>query len=491
MKNNNRFDKLGFTFDDVLLIPAKSDVVPSEVNTQTYLTNKISLNIPICSAPMDTVTDSSLAIAIAREGGIGIIHRNFSTEEQIHEVDRVKRSESGMIKNPITLTPDKKLRDALEVASKYHIGGVPITTEDGQLVGIITNRDMKYEENLNLPVTELMTPREKLIVASENIKLEEAKKILHSSRKEKLPIVDENNILRGLITIKDIDKIEQYPNACKDDSGRLRVGAAIGVNPELEEVEKLINADVDVVVIDSAHGHSLNVINTVEKIKIEFPDIELIVGNVATAEGTRSLIDAGADAIKVGVGPGSICTTRIIAGIGVPQITAVAECAYEAKKSGISIIADGGIRYSGDITKAIAAGASSVMIGSLFAGTEESPGETIIYQGRAFKVYRAMGSLAAMRERGGRERYLQEDKPSDKLVPEGIEGRVPYKGKLGDFVYQLVGGLRSGMGYCGVRNIEELQTKTCFIRITNQGLRESHPHDVTITEEAPNYSTTM
>jgi len=486
-----RFEKLGLTFDDVLLVPARSDVVPSEVETTTRLTNRISLNIPICSSPMDTVTDANLAIAIAREGGIGIIHRNCSIEEQVNEVDKVKRSESGMIKKPITLTPDKKVRDALEVTAKYHIGGVPITTKEGYLIGIITNRDLKYEENLDLPLTDLMTPREELIVASEDIKLEEAKKILHSSRKEKLPIVDKDNILRGLITIKDIDKIRQYPNACKDESGRLRVGAAIGVNPDMAEVASLIDADVDVIVIDSAHGHSLNVINTVKKIKTEFPDVELIAGNVATPEGTKDLIDAGVDAVKVGVGPGSICTTRIIAGIGVPQMTAILECASEAKKYNIPIIADGGIRYSGDITKAIAGGASSVMIGSLFAGTEESPGETVIYQGRAFKVYRAMGSLAAMRERGGRERYLQADKPADKLVPEGIEGRVPYKGKLGDFVYQLVGGLRAGMGYCGVRNIEELQTKTKFIRITGQGLRESHPHDITITEEAPNYSATI
>lgn len=488
---DDRFRKLGITFDDVLLVPAESDVVPSDVQVSSRLTNKIPLNIPICSAPMDTVTNAELAIGLAREGGVGIIHRNCSIEEQISQVDRVKRSESGMIKNPVTLTPDKKVQDALDIAAQYHIGGVPITREDGYLVGLITNRDMKYEENLDLPITELMTPREELIVASEEIELEEAKKILHESRKEKLPIVDEDNILRGLITIKDIDKIEQFPQACKDESGRLRVGAAIGVEPDMEEISSLIEAEVDLIVIDSAHGHSLNVINTVKMIKSEFPDMEVIAGNVATAEGTRDLIEAGADAVKVGIGPSSICTTRVVAGIGVPQITAIVECASEAKKYDIPIIADGGIRYSGDITKAIAGGADSVMIGSLFAGTEESPGEIIIYQGRAFKAYRGMGSLAAMRERGGRERYLQGDKPTDKLVPEGIEGRVPYKGKLGDFVYQLVGGLRSGMGYCGVRNIEKLQTETEFIRITNQGLREGHPHDVTITEESPNYSANM
>lgn len=487
----DKFGKLGITFDDVLLVPAKSDVVPSKVEVTSRLTNNISLNIPICSAPMDTVTNAELAIALAREGGIGIIHRNCSIEEQVREVDRVKRSESGMIKNPVTLTSDKKVKDALDIAAQYHIGGIPITREDGYLVGLITNRDMKYEENLDLPVTELMTPREELIVASEEVNLEEAKKILHSSRKEKLPIVDEDNILRGLITIKDIDKIEQFPNACKDESGRLRIGAAVGVNPDMEEVSFLVDADVDLIVIDSAHGHSLNVINTVKMIKAEFPDVELVAGNVATQKGTRNLIEAGADAVKVGIGPSSICTTRVIAGIGVPQMTAIVECASEAKKHDIPIIADGGIRYSGDITKAIAGGASSVMIGSLFAGTEESPGEIVIYQGRAFKEYRGMGSLAAMRERGGRERYLQEDRSAEKLVPEGIEGRVPYKGELSNFVYQLVGGLRAGMGYCGVRNISELQTKTEFIRITNQGLREGHPHDVTITEEAPNYSVTM
>ena len=482
---STKFVKEGLSFDDVLVVPAKSEVLPSQVSTVTRLTNNIQLNVPICSAPMDTVTDATLAIAIAREGGIGLIHRNFISEKQISEVDRGKRSESGMIEDPRTLPPNRPIRDALEQMAKYHISGIPVT-EEGRLVGIITNRDLKYPENLDQLISERMTS-EGLLTAPVGTTLEEAKKILHETRKEKLPIVDENFMLRGLITIKDIDKIEQYPNACKDASGKLRVGAAIGASGNLAEAQQLIDAGVDVLAIDTAHGHTTGVIAATEKIKSAFPDVELIVGNVATAEGARDLIEAGANAIKVGMGPGSICTTRVIAGIGVPQITAIYECSQEADKYGIPIIADGGIRYSGDIVKAIVAGASCVMIGSLFAGTEESPGEMVIYQGRSYKEYRAMGSVAALKERGGRERYLQEE-DAPKSVPEGIEGRVPYKGRLSDLVFQLVGGLRLGMGYCGAKDIETLRTESKFIRITSGGLKESHPHDVVITEEAPNYS---
>lgn len=483
---SSKFEKEGLTFDDVLLIPAKSDVLPSEVDTSTWLTPNIRLNVPICSAAMDTVTESALAIAIAREGGIGIIHRNCAIEEQVSEVDKVKRSESGMIVDPITLPPDTPIKEALALMQKYRISGIPITA-NGRLVGILTNRDLRYQSDFEIPVREVMT-KHNLITASEGITLEKAKEILHQNRIEKLPVVDEKFTLRGLITIKDIDKIIQYPNACKDEKGRLRVGAAIGASSSIEEVAALIDSDVDVLVIDTAHGHSRKVIEAAKKVKARYNHVALIVGNVATPEGTRDLIEAGVDAIKVGMGPGSICTTRVIAGIGVPQITAIYECAQEADKYGIPIIADGGIRYSGDMTKALAAGASSVMIGSLFAGTEESPGEAVIYQGRTFKAYRAMGSVGAMKRRGGRERYFQGENVAEKLVPEGIEGRVPYKGKLKDFMYQLVGGLRAGMGYCGAKNIEQLRTESKFIRITAGGLRESHPHDVAITEEAPNYS---
>ncbi len=488
-ETNSKFVKEGLTFDDVLLIPARSEVLPDEVDTTTRLTRGIRLNIPICSAAMDTVTEAKLAIAVAREGGIGIIHRNCSIEEQVHEVDKVKRSESGMIADPITLTPDKTVRDALELTARYRIGGVPIVTVEGYLVGMITNRDLKYEEDRELPVTELMTPSEELTTASPGITLQKAKQILHQIRKEKLPIVDEKFRLCGLITIKDIDNIQQYPSACKDDFGRLRVGAAIAPSSPLEAVEQLVTAEVDVLVIDTAHGQAESVVEMTRKIKERFPAVELIVGNVVTVEGTRELIGAGADAIKVGMGPGSICTTRVIAGIGIPQITAIYDCAREADKYDVPIIADGGIRYSGDIAKAIGAGASSVMIGSLFAGTEESPGETIIFQGRTFKAYRAMGSLAAMKERGGRERYFQDDQLPSKLVPEGIEGRVPHKGGLSGFVYQLIGGLRASMGYCGTPTIDALRTESRFIRMTGSGYRESHPHDIAVTEEAPNYST--
>lgn len=483
-----KFGKEGLTFDDVLIIPAESNVLPQDVSTQTRLTRNISLNIPICSSAMDTVTEARLAIALAREGGIGIIHRNCKIEDQAQEVDKVKRSESGMITNPITLNPHKTVGDAHKLAAKFRIGGVPIVTKTGQLVGLITNRDLKYQDNFNLPVTELMTPSNELVTAPPGVNLEEAKNILKQIRKEKLPIVDEDFNLCGLITIKDIDKVRDYPLACKDEQGRLCVGAAISPNSPLSDVLKLVEAKVDVLVIDTAHGHTKNVIRAAERIKTEFPSVDLIVGNVVTEEATQKLVEAGADGVKVGVGPGSICTTRVIAGIGVPQITAIYDCAKIADQHDVPIVADGGVRYSGDVAKAIAAGASSVMIGSLFAGTDESPGETVIYQGRKFKVYRGMGSLSAMKERGARERYGQGDQEKSKLVPEGIEGRIPYKGQLCEFIYQFIGGLKSAMGYCGTSNIESLRIHSQFIRITTSGQRESHPHNVVITEEAPNYS---
>lgn len=479
-----RVIKQGLTFDDVLLIPGKSSVLPRDVDVTTYLTKNIKLNIPILSAGMDTVTEARMAIAIAREGGIGIIHKNMTIEEQAAQVDRVKRSEHGIITDPISLTPQHLVKDALRLMEHYHISGVPITV-NGKLVGIITNRDIRFEDDLNRPIAEVMT-KDNLITAPVGTTLEEAKNILRKHKIEKLPIVDENYNLRGLITIKDIEKARQYPNSAKDAKGRLLAGAAVGVGPDLmERVAALREAGVDVIVIDTAHGHSVNVLKAVEKVKSTYPDLPLIAGNVATAEATADLIKAGADAVKVGIGPGSICTTRVVAGIGVPQITAILECAREAKKYGIPIIADGGIKYSGDITKALAAGANSVMLGNLLAGTEESPGELEIYQGRKYKVYRGMGSLSAMRS-GSMDRYFQ-DNP-EKLVPEGVEGRVPYRGSVSEIIFQLIGGLRAGMGYCGVRNIEELQTKTKFIQITPAGLRESHPHSVDITREAPNYS---
>ncbi|HHV72968.1 MAG TPA: IMP dehydrogenase [Clostridia bacterium] len=481
--DNEKLVGLGLTFDDVLLLPAKSDVLPSEVDVSTYLTKKIKLNIPLVSAGMDTVTESRLAIAIAREGGIGIIHKNMSIEQQAGEVDRVKRSEHGVITDPIFLSPEHTLRDALAIMERYHISGVPITVE-GKLVGILTNRDLRFEKNLNQPIDKVMT-KENLITAPVGTTLEQAQEILQKHKIEKLPIVDDNYMLKGLITIKDIEKTKQYPNSAKDEKGRLLVGAAIGVAKDtLERAQALVDAQVDVIVVDTAHGHSKGVIDTVKMLKKHFPDMQIIAGNVATGEGARELAEAGADAVKVGVGPGSICTTRVVAGIGVPQITAVYECARAVKEYGIPIIADGGIKFSGDIPKAIAAGASTVMIGNLFAAAEESPGERVIYKGRSFKVYRGMGSLSAM-EKGSKDRYFQED--AHKLVPEGIEGRVPYRGPLADIVFQLLGGLKAGMGYCGTRNIKELQEKAKFIRITNAGLRESHPHDVLITEEAPNY----
>jgi IMP dehydrogenase len=478
----------GLSFDDVLLVPGRSEVLPAEVDVSTRLTRNIRLNIPILSAAMDMVTEGPLAIALAREGGLGVIHRNMPIEQQALEVDRVKRSESGMIVDPVTLGPDATVRQALELMAHYKISGLPITVE-GRLVGILTNRDLRFETNLDRKVSECMTPAERLVTAGEGTTLEQAKAVLHEHRIEKLPVVDERGYLLGLITIKDIEKIAKYPNACKDELGRLRVGAAVGVGPAgLERATALVERGVDVLVVDSAHGHSKNVLDAVAKLKETFPDVAVIGGNVATEEGARDLIAAGADAVKVGVGPGSICTTRVVAGAGVPQLTAVMDTVRVAREHDIPVISDGGIKYSGDIAKALAAGAESVMIGALFAGTEESPGETVLFRGRTYKEYRGMGSLAAMRERqGSRERYLQDDVEAEKLVPEGLEGRVPYKGPLAFVVAQLVGGLRAGMGYCGAHSIPDLQAKAKFIRITQAGLRESHPHDIIITEEAPNY----
>jgi len=482
---------IGLTFDDVLLVPAESAVLPKDVDTRTRLTRNIQLNIPIVSAAMDTVTEARMAIALAREGGIGIIHRNLSIEEQVAEVDKVKRSESGMIVEPVTLRPTDKVRDALAVMERYHISGVPITDEEGRLVGILTNRDLRFEDDLDQPVANLMT-KENLITAPVGTTLDEAREILHKYKIEKLPVVDERGILKGLITVKDIQKRIQYPNATKDAQGRLRVGAAVGVGPDaLERAAALVEEGVDVLVVDTAHGHSRAVIEMVRAIKCRW-DVDVIAGNIATGEAARALIEAGADAVKVGVGPGSICTTRVVAGVGVPQITAIMDVARVARAYGVPVIADGGIQYSGDIAKAIAAGADSVMLGSLLAGVDESPGEVILYQGERFKEYRGMGSIGAMKARSySKDRYFQQDVDSiAKLVPEGIEGRVPYKGPLANVVYQLVGGLRAAMGYCGARTIRELQEKARFIQMTNAGLRESHPHDVIITKEAPNYRLT-
>jgi IMP dehydrogenase len=475
----------GLTFDDVLLIPAESDIQPRDVDVRTRLTRNITLNIPIVSAAMDTVTDAILAMAIAREGGIGIIHKNMSPEKQASEVDKVKRSESGMITNPLSLPPDKKLSDAMNLMRQYHVSGIPIVKND-RFVGILTNRDLRFETNLDQPIRDVMT-KENLVTAPEGTTLEGAEKILQKHKIEKLPILDKDGRLKGLITVKDIQKRKAFPNAAKDGEGRLLVGAAVGTSKDtLTRVELLLSSGVDVVCVDTSHGHSQNVLKMVREIKRKYPDLELIGGNVATFAGAKALIDSGVDAVKVGIGPGSICTTRVVAGVGVPQVTAVTECAKACTASGVPLISDGGVRYSGDIAKALAAGADSVMLGSLFAGVEESPGETILLEGRSYKVYRGMGSLGAMAE-GSADRYFQADAERGKYVPEGIEGRVPYKGKLVDIVYQLVGGLRSAMGYCGVGTIEELKTKTGFVKITEAGVKESHPHDVTITKEAPNY----
>lgn len=474
----------GLTFDDVLLIPSASDVLPAEVKLGTKLTEDIQLNIPLLSAAMDTVTDSRLAIAIAREGGMGIIHKNMSIEEQASQVDKVKRSEHGVITDPFFLEPENSVKEAVALMSKYKISGVPITKK-GKLVGILTNRDLRFESNYDQPIDNIMT-KDNLVTAPEGTSLIEAQKILGKHRIEKLPIVDKDGYLKGLITIKDIEKSIQYPNSARDKNGRLLVGAAVGTAANtMERIEALIAAKVDVIAIDTAHGHSKYVIDYVKKIKAKFPSITLIAGNVATPEATRALIEAGADVVKVGIGPGSICTTRVVAGIGMPQLTAVMECAQEADKLGKRIIADGGIKYSGDIVKALGAGASAVMIGSLFAGTLESPGEIEIYQGRSFKVYRGMGSLGAMAA-GSKDRYFQEN--AQKFVPEGVEGRVPYRGSLAEIVFQMLGGLKSGMGYCGMHTIEELRKNARFVRITNASLIESHPHDISITKESPNYS---
>jgi len=484
----DKFGKEGLTFDDVLLVPRKSEVLPREVDISTKLSPNLTLNVPFISAGMDTVTEAEMAIAMARQGGLGVIHKNMSIEEQAEHVDRVKRSESGVITNPFFLTPEHQVYDAEHLMAKYRISGVPIVNnnEEQKLVGIITNRDMRFIQDYSIFISEVMTS-ENLITAPVGTTLAEAEKILQQYKIEKLPLVDENNIQKGLITIKDIEKVIEFPNAAKDSQGRLIVAAAVGVTKDaMARIEKLVDAGVDAIVIDTAHGHSKGVIDQVKEARQAYPDLTIIAGNVATKEGTIALIEAGASIVKVGIGPGSICTTRVVAGVGVPQITAIYDCAMAAEEYGVPIIADGGIKYSGDIVKALAAGAHAVMLGSMFAGTTESPGETEIYQGREYKVYRGMGSVGAMKA-GSKDRYFQADTDNKKLVPEGIEGRVPYKGALADTIHQLVGGLRSGMGYCGTKTVEELRQDGQFIRITNAGLRESHPHDVQITKEAPNY----
>ncbi len=480
----NKIVQEGLTFDDVLLIPAASDVLPSEVDLHTRLSDDVCLNIPLMSAAMDTVTDSKLAIALAREGGIGIIHKNMTIEEQASQVDKVKRSEHGVITDPFFLAPDNSVREAVALMERYKISGVPIT-KNGKLVGILTNRDLRFESNYDQPIDNVMT-KKNLVTAPVGTSLEEAQKILGKHRIEKLPIVDKDGYLKGLITIKDIEKSIQYPNSARDKNGRLLAGAAVGrAANTMERVAALVAAKVDVIIVDTAHGHHKGVVEEVSAIKAKYPNLTVVAGNVATAEATKALIDAGADVVKVGIGPGSICTTRVVAGIGMPQLTAILNCAEQADKMGKRIIADGGVKYSGDIVKAIGAGASAVMIGSMFAGTLESPGEIEIYQGRNFKVYRGMGSLGAMAA-GGNDRYFQEN--NRKFVPEGVEGRVPYRGRLADIVYQMVGGLRAGMGYCGMHNIDEMRKNARFVRITNASLIESHPHDISITKESPNYS---
>ncbi|WP_042354594.1 IMP dehydrogenase [Bacillus rubiinfantis] len=483
----NKFAKEGLTFDDVLLIPGESEVLPRDVNLQVELSPNVKLNIPIISAGMDTVTESEMAIAMARQGGLGIIHKNMSIEQQAEQVEKVKRSESGVITDPFFLTPDRQVYDAEHLMGKYRISGVPIVNnvEEQKLIGIITNRDLRFIQDYSYKISDVMT-KENLITAPVGTTLAEAEKILQKHKIEKLPLVDDNGVLKGLITIKDIEKVIEFPNSAKDKQGRLLAGAAVGVTKDtMKRVELLVKANVDAIVVDTAHGHSKGVLDTVGEIRNKYPDLTIIAGNVATASATKALIEAGADVVKVGIGPGSICTTRVVAGVGVPQITAVYDCATEAMKHGKTIIADGGIKYSGDVVKALAAGGNAVMLGSLLAGVSESPGETEIFQGRRFKVYRGMGSVAAM-EKGSKDRYFQED--AKKFVPEGIEGRLPYKGPLADTIYQLIGGLRAGMGYCGTKDLEELRTKSQFIRMTGAGLRESHPHDVQITKEAPNYS---
>ena len=475
----------GLTFDDVLLVPAESEIIPKDAQVATKLSRNIALNIPLASAAMDTVTESRMAISMAQEGGIGFVHRNMPVEAQAREVEKVKKSESGMIADPVTVHPDQRISDALEIMKQFSISGLPVT-RDGRLVGILTHRDLRFEKRMDRPVSEVMTGKD-LVTAKPGISLEQAKDILHANRIEKLLVVDDDMRLRGLITVKDIQKTTDYPNACKDERGRLRVGGAVGVGPDREaRVEALIRAGVDVLAVDTAHGHSRNVLDTVRDIKREHPDLDIVAGNVGTEEGARALVKAGADGIKVGMGVGSICTTRIISGVGMPQLTAVLGAVRGVKGSDVPIIADGGVRFSGDITKAIAAGAHSIMIGSLFAGTEESPGETILFQGRTYKLYRGMGSIEAMKE-GSRDRYFQGDEPDMKLVPEGIEGRVSYKGSLAFNIHQLVGGLKAGMGYCGCRTLQELRETTRFLRVSAAAVRESHVHDVVVTKEAPNY----
>ncbi|HXG00082.1 MAG TPA: IMP dehydrogenase [Bacteroidota bacterium] len=485
MKSKILFEAL--TYDDILLVPAKSSVLPREVDVRTRLTRNIELNIPLISAAMDTVTESEMAIAMAREGGIGILHKNMTIQRQVDEVLRVKRSESGMILEPVTVRPNQRVRDVLALMKKYSISGIPVVDKSNRLIGIITNRDLRFEPDESAPVEEIMT-KENLITAPVGTTLQQAERILQKHKVEKLPVVDKAGVLKGLITFKDILKKRKHPHACKDKHGRLRVGAAVGIAGDtLERVEALMQADVDVIVVDTAHGHSQGVLEMVRRIRKKFPELELIGGNVGTAEATRDMIRAGVDAVKVGIGPGSICTTRVVAGVGVPQVTAVMECSKAAARSGVPIIADGGIKQTGDIAKAIAAGADSVMIGGLFAGVDESPGEKVLYEGRSYKIYRGMGSLEAMKQ-GSKDRYFQDAEDDiQKLVPEGIEGRVPYKGPLGDTVYQMIGGLRAAMGYCGCATIDEMKKKARFVRMTEAGLRESHPHDVAITKEAPNY----
>ncbi|MBM2839696.1 MAG: guaB [Bacteroidetes bacterium] len=475
------------TYDDVLLVPAKSSVLPREVNVRTKLTRNIELNIPLLSAAMDTVTESDMAIAMAREGGIGILHKNMTITRQVEEVGRVKRSESGMILDPITVRADQKVKDVLHLMNKYRISGIPVVDGGNRLIGIITNRDLRFEPDEDQSVSTIMT-RENLVTAPVGTTLHQAERILQKHRIEKLPVVDKGGVLKGLITFKDIQKKKRHPSACKDEHGRLRVGAAVGVTADTaDRVRALVRAGVDVIIVDTAHGHSRGVLETVKSVRKLFPNLELIAGNVGTADGTRDIIRAGVDAVKVGIGPGSICTTRIVAGIGVPQLTAILECSKVASRAGIPLIADGGIKQTGDIAKAIAAGADSVMIGGLFAGVDESPGEKILYEGRSYKVYRGMGSIEAMRQ-GSKDRYFQDAEDDiQKLVPEGIEGRVPYKGPLGDTIYQMVGGLRAAMGYCGTPTIADMKARAQFVRMTDAGLRESHPHDISVTKEAPNY----
>ncbi|WP_421382471.1 IMP dehydrogenase [Bacillus salacetis] len=482
-----KFAKEGLTFDDVLLLPAKSEVLPKDVSIKVSLTDTLNLNVPVISAGMDTVTEAEMAIAMARQGGLGIIHKNMSIEQQAEQVDKVKRSESGVISDPFFLSPEHQVFDAEHLMGKYRISGVPIVNnfEEQKLVGILTNRDLRFIQDYSIQISDVMT-KENLVTAPVGTTLDEAEKILQQYKIEKLPLIDENGVLKGLITIKDIEKVIEFPNSAKDKYGRLLAGAAVGISGDtMKRVEQLVKSQVDVIVIDTAHGHSAGVLKVVKEIRELYPELNIIAGNVATAEATRALIEAGADVVKVGIGPGSICTTRVVAGVGVPQITAIYDCATEARKHGKAIIADGGIKYSGDIAKALAAGGHAVMLGSLLAGTTESPGETEIFQGRRFKVYRGMGSVSSM-EKGSKDRYFQEE--NKKFVPEGIEGRLPYKGPLADSLYQLIGGLRSGMGYCGAKDLQALREEAQFIRMTGAGLRESHPHDVQITKEAPNYS---